>query len=145
MGIWLVAEDRVQVIRADRIVSFAAAPVKPTGIDHANPVERFNSSDQIRILASIGADRNAEAPPWTSLITFKGDGKAAAKVIGELTETLEAAEQKLPYTPGGVLFVHGPLPRLNGDALKIPVWQISDQLPAKDWPTSGSYWKDPLP
>jgi hypothetical protein len=93
------------------------------------------------------ADRNADASPWTALITFKADGKGAVKVLAELAETIAEAEQRLARNSGGkqVLYVHGPLPRLDYDPLHTQVWYISEELPVKHWPTSGSYFRDPLP
>ena len=68
-------------------------------------------------------------------------------MLAELTATIACAEQQSARSPSGnqVLFVHGPLPRLCGNPAKDQVWHISEELPVKDWPTSGSYFKDPLP
>jgi hypothetical protein len=147
MTVWLIAEDRVQIVRADSVITFTAVPVKPTGSEHADPLERMPSYDRIRILAATASARNADASPWTALITFKGDGKGAVKVLAELTETIAEAEQQLARSPGGkqVLYVHGPLPRLDSDPIDTQVWHISAELPVKGWPTSGSYFRDPLP
>ena len=147
MTVWLVAEDRVQVIRADRIVSFAVAPLKPTGIESADPVARLNSWNPIQILASTGAARNAESPYWTTLITLDGNGDIAVKLLNELTAAIEEAEQRLARSPGSgrALFIHGPLPRVSDNPMKNQVWHISEELPLKGWPTSGTYFKDPLP
>jgi hypothetical protein len=43
MTVWLVAEDRVQIVRADSVITFTAVPVKPTGIEHADPLARMPS------------------------------------------------------------------------------------------------------
>jgi hypothetical protein len=147
MTVWLVAEDRVQIVRADSVITFTAVPVKPTGNEHADPLERMPSYDRIRILAATASARNTDASPWTALITFKADGKGAVKVLSELAETVAEAEQQLARSPGGkqVLYVHGPLPRLDYDPLNTQVWHISAELPTKKWPTSGSYFRDPLP
>jgi hypothetical protein len=147
MTVWLVAEDRVQLVRADRIVSFAVVPVKPTGTESSNPLERLPSWDRIRILASTGSARNIEAPHWTCLITFNGDGKAGVKVMSELTATIDAAEQDAARSPGAAQtrYIHGPIPRLEDDPMKTRVWTIAEELPGKKWPTSGSFFRDPLP
>lgn len=147
MTVWLVAEDRIQIVRADSVITFTAVPVKPTGSEHADPLERMPSYDRIRILAATASARNADASPWTALITFKADGKGAVKVLAELAETVAKAEQQLALSAGGkqVLYVHGPLPRLDDDPLRAQVWYISEELPVKHWPTSGSYFRDPLP
>jgi hypothetical protein len=147
MAVWLVAEDRVQVVRADKVVSFAVASAKPTGIDSADPVARMNSWNPIQVLASTGAARNAESPYWTTLITCDGDGKISVKLLAELTTAIEEAEQRLARSPGSgrALFIHGPLPRVSDDPSKNQVWHISEELPVKGWPTSGTYFKDPLP
>lgn len=79
MTLWLVAEDRVQIVRADSVITFTAVPVKPTGIEHADPLARMPSYDRIRILAATASARNADASPWTALITFKANGKGAVK------------------------------------------------------------------
>lgn len=145
MTVWLVAEDRVQIIRADSVVSFAVSPVKPNGSEHPDPLERL-SSDQLQIRAATSATRNVE-PVWTSLITFGAGGKEAVKVFGDLIEAIAQAEQQAARSPAGnkVLFVHGPLPRFVGNPAKDQVWHISEELPVKHWPTSGSYFTDPLP
>jgi hypothetical protein len=70
MTVWLVAEDRVQIVRADSVVSFAVAPVKPSGIESADPVARLPSYDRVRILAATSSSRNVDASPWSALITF---------------------------------------------------------------------------
>jgi hypothetical protein len=147
MTVWLVAEDRVQVVRADKIVSFAITPVKPTGIESADPVARLNSWTPIQVLASTGAARNAESPYWTTLLTVTGDGKTAVKLLNELTAAIEEAEQRIMRGIGGgsTLFIHGPLPRVTDNSAKAQVWHISKELPVKGWPTSGTYFKDPLP
>ena len=147
MTVWLMAEDRVQIVRADSVITFTAVPVKPTGSDHADPLERMPPYDRIRILAATASARNADASPWTALITFKADGKGAVKILDELAETIAEAEQQLVRSSGGkqVRYVHGPLPRLDDDPLHTQVWYISEELPVKNWPTSGSYFRDPLP
>jgi hypothetical protein len=147
MTVWLVAEDRVQIVRADSVITFTAVPVKPTGIEHADPLARMPSYDRIRIVAATASARNADASPWTALITFKANGKGAVKVLAELAETIAEAEWQLTRRADGrrVLYIHGPLPRLDYDPLKTQVWHIAEELPVKDWPTSGSYFKDPLP
>jgi hypothetical protein len=148
MTVWLVAEDRVQIVRADSVITFTAVPVKPTGIEHADPLARMPSYDRIRILAATASARNADTSPWTALITFKANGKGAVKVLTELAETIAVAEEQLAQSPPGrkkVLYVHGPLPRLDYDPLHTQVWYIAEELPVKDWPTSGSYFTDPLP
>lgn len=147
MTVWLVAEDRVQIVRADSVITFTAVPVMPTGSEHADPLERMPSYDRIRILAATTSARNADANPWTALITFKADGKGAVKVLAELAETIAKAERQLAQSSSGkqVLYVHGPLPCLEDDPLHAQVWQISEELPAKHWPTSGSYFRNPPP
>lgn len=144
MTVWLVAEDRVQIIRADSVVSFAVNSVKPSGSEHHNPLERL--SGKLQILAATTATRNVE-PMWTSLVTFDANGQDAVKVLGDLTGVIAEAEQQTASRPGGnqVLFIHGPLPRFIGNPAKDQVWHISEELPAKQWPTSGSYFRDPLP
>lgn len=145
MTVWLVAEDRVQIIRADSVVSFAVNSVKPSNSEHHDPLERL-SWGKLQIRAATSATRNVE-PLWTSLITFDANGKEAVKVLGDLTGVIAQAEQQLARSPGGrqMLFIHGPLPRFSGNLAKDQVWHISEELPAKKWPTSGSYFKDPLP
>jgi hypothetical protein len=145
MTVWLVAEDRVQIIRADSVVSFAVNSVKPSGSEHHNPLERL-SWGKLQILAATSATRNVESV-WTSLITFDANGQEAVKVLGDLTEVIAKAEQQTASSSGGnqVLFVHGPLPRFSGNPAKDQVWHISEELPVKQWPTSGSYFRDPLP
>jgi hypothetical protein len=144
MTVWLVAEDRVQIIRADAVVSYAVHTVEPSGSQHHDPLERLSGKLQIR--AATSATRNVE-PLWTSLITFDANGKEAVKVLTDLTEAIAAAEQQASHISDGskTLFVHGPLPRFVGNPAKDQVWQVSEELPAKHWPTSGSYWNDPLP
>jgi hypothetical protein len=93
MTVWLVAEDRVQIVRADSVITFTAVPVKPTGIEHADPLARMPSYDRIRIVAATASARNTDASPWTALITFKANGKGAVKVLAELAETIAEAEQ----------------------------------------------------
>ena len=67
-------------------------------------------------------------------------------MLTELTETIAAAEEQVAQSRGKkVLYVHGPLPRLDDDPLRTQVWYIAEELPVKNWPTSGSYFKDPLP
>ena len=145
MTVWLVAEDRVQIIRADSVISFAVNPVKSSGSEHHDPLERLVWAKQ-QIRAATSATRNVE-PIWTSLITLDADGQDAVKVLGDLTEVIAQAEQQAAGSPGGnkVLYVHGPLPRFDGNPTKDQVWHISEQLPTKKWPTSGSYFRDPLP
>jgi hypothetical protein len=145
MTVWLVAEDRVQIIRADSVVSFAVNTVEPSGSQHHDPLERL-SSGKLQIRAATSATRNVE-PWWTSLITFDASGKEAVKILGDLTEAIAQAEQQAARSPGGnmTLFVHGPLPQFNGNPAKDQVWHVSEELPVKHWPTSGTYWKDPLP
>ena len=147
MTVWLVAEDRVQIVRADSVITFTAVPVKPTGIEHADPLVRMPSYDWIQILAATASARNTDAAPWTALITFKADGKGAVKVLAELAETIAAAEEQIAQSARAkrVLYVHGPLPRLDDDPLRTQVWHIAEELPVKGWPTSGSYFRDPLP
>jgi hypothetical protein len=144
MTVWLVAEDRVQIIRADSVVSFAVNTVEPSGSQHHDPLERLSGKLQIR--AATTAPRNVESL-WSSLITLDAGGKDAVKVLTDLTEAIAQAEQQVARSPAGskTLFIHGPLPSFSGNPAKDQVWQISEELPVKHWPTSGSYWKDPLP
>ena len=144
MTVWLVAEDRVQIIRANSVVSFAVNTVEPSGSQHHDPLERLSGKLQIR--AATSATRNVESL-WTSLITFDAGGKEAVKVLTDLTEAITQAEHQAARNPGGnkTLFVHGPLPQFNGNPAKDQVWQISEELPVKHWPSSGSYFRDPLP
>jgi hypothetical protein len=141
MTVWLVAEDRIQIIRADSVVSLAVNPVKPTGSEHHDPLERL-TGDKVQVRAATNAARNVE-PIWTSLITLNADGRDAVKVLGDLTEVIAQAEQQAAR--GKVLYVHGPLPRFDGNPEKDQVWHISEELPKRKWPTSGSYFRDPLP
>ena len=145
MTVWLVAEDRVQIIRADSVVSFAVNSVEPSGSEHPDPLERL-SWGKLQVRAATSATRNVE-PVWTSLITLNVGGKEAVKVLGDLVAAIAQAEQQAAASPGGskVLFVHGPLPRFVGNPEKDQVWYTSEELPTKKWPTSGSYFKDPLP
>lgn len=147
MSVWLVAEDRVQIIRADSVASFAVVAVKPRGVENADPVARIGSYGQVRILAATSSPRNIDVSPWSALITFDASGEDAVKVLADLTMTIAEAEQQVARSPGGkqVLFVHGPLPRLTRSPAKDKVWHISEELPVKDWPTSGTYFKEPLP
>lgn len=144
MAVWLVAEDRVQIVRADSVISFAVVPVKPSGVESADPVARLPSYGRVRILAATSSPRNIDASPWSSLITFDANRDAAVRILADLTVTIARAEEQLARNPGGsrVLFVHGPLPQLNGNPAQEQVWHISEELPVKGWPTSGSYFTD---
>lgn len=146
VAVWLVAEDRVQILRADSVVTYAITPVKPSGNTSADPVARL-PNDRVRILAGTRATRDPDAQDWTVLLTFTiadGAGKTAVKVLRELAVTLGEAEARARTNGTPALFVHGPLPRLTRDPVREKVWHISEDLPLKDWPTSGSFWRDPL-
>jgi hypothetical protein len=142
MTVWLVAEDRVQIIRADSVISFAVNSVKPTGSEHHDPLERLGWT-QLQIRAATSATRNVESV-WTSLVTLEANAQEAVKILTDLTEAIEQAEQQ-SSRGNKTLFIHGPLPRFNGNPEKDQVWHISEELPTKKWPTSGTYFKDPLP
>lgn len=145
MAVWLVAEDRVQIVRADSVVTYAVAAVKPSGITSTDPVTRL-PNDWVRILAGTHAARDPESQDWAVLLTFQSDGgKAAVKVLHEFAVAVGKADEQARVGGKPVLFVHGPLPRLDRDPLRGPVWRISEELPVKGWPTSGSFWRDPLP
>jgi hypothetical protein len=144
MAVWLVAEDRVQIVRADSVVTYAVATVKPSGIASADPVARLPNG-WVRILAGTHATRDPDSH-WAVLLTFQSDGgEAAVKVLHELAVTVGKADEQARADGKSALFVHGPLPRLDNDPLREPVWRISEELPVKGWPTSGSFWRDPLP
>jgi len=52
VAVWLVAEDRVQIPRADSVVTYALTPVKPLGSASAGPVALI-PNDRMRILAGL--------------------------------------------------------------------------------------------
>lgn len=146
MTVWLVAEDRVQIVRADHVATFAVAPVSPSPIGDPDPVRRI-PNDRVRILAGTHAGRDPEQLGWTALLTFTstGSGKAAVRVLQDLAITLTYAEERDRTGTDPALFVHGPLPRLNEHPERAHVWRISTELPTRSWPTSGTQFGDPLP
>ena len=141
MAVWLVAEDRVQIVRADRVITFTVTHDRDFP-NESNPVKRIGHG-QVRILAGTQTARDANAVSWTTLLSFDGDGKAVVKVLQDLAVTLDQAEARARGE--ATVFVHGPLPRLSGNPRATNVWSVSNELPVKDWPTSGSFWRAPAP
>ena len=95
MAVWLVAEDRVQILRADSVVTYAVTPVKPSASASADPVARI-PNDRVRILAGTRAARDPGVQDWTVLLTFAvtDGGKVAVKVLHQLAVTLGEAKSR---------------------------------------------------
>lgn len=127
MTVWLVVEGDPQIVRADSIVSFTIAAVKPTGDRKADPLDNLPRYGLMQILAATASARDADMIPRTVLATFKGNGrKDAPKALSDLAEAIDKAEQRT-RSPGGkqVQYVHGP-----------PPWSVSEELPTRPWPHS---------
>lgn len=143
MSVWLVAEDRVQIVRAASIVSLSVVPVTPPDSKDPDPVARLPRNGTMRILAATSASRDA-GPLWIPLHTFAGAGNAA-RILAELTAAISTAEQQLAGNPG-VRYIHGPVPVTGGlvSGRDGQMWRIATELPVQAWPRSARSFKDQI-
>jgi hypothetical protein len=140
VAVWLVAEDRVQLVRADRVVTVEAVAAKGTSEGGTDPVDPVRNADRVRIMAGTRSGPGADEVSFSRLLTCPG--LVAVKALKELAVTLAQASSRLRGGPAA-LFVHGPLPRFpQADPMRAQIWYISEDLPGKNWPRTGGIWRD---
>jgi hypothetical protein len=124
-------------------VTFTVVPLKPHRVPAVDPVAALPGAE-VRILAGAQCVRDA-ALTWTVLLTFNsvGGGETAVRVLQDLAVTIGRAEARAGASGKPALFVHGPLPRLQADPMRAQIWHIAAELPLKNWPNTGSTFREP--